>query len=159
MVYSRPSKDQGAAYRRKTRSYQAGPAAMRKVKRVMMAAARGIPRNTPTLVATTSYEMSLTPVWPLMTRIKKTASGAKRTIWRIELMATRMAQYSSSPPARPFQMRTSIAQLLLLAMGGRGREVTNHGNASSKANEDQADTQIALVGEESPCKAKLRDKT
>ena len=30
---------------------------------------------------------------------------------------------------------------------------------ASKANEDQADTQIALVGEESPCKAKLRDKT
>lgn len=38
--------------------------------------------------------------------MKKTARGAKRTICSIELMATRMAQYSPSPPASPVQMRT-----------------------------------------------------
>jgi len=46
----------------------------------MMAAPRGIPKKTPTLVETTLYETSYKPVSPLITRIKKTASGAKRTI-------------------------------------------------------------------------------
>ena len=41
-----------------------------------------------------------------MTRMKKTASGAKNTICRMELTATRMAQYSPSPPAKPVQIKT-----------------------------------------------------
>ena len=41
-----------------------------------------------------------------MTLMKRMASGAYSTICRTELMATRMAQYSLSPPARPVQMRT-----------------------------------------------------
>lgn len=38
--------------------------------------------------------------------MNRIASGAYRTIWRIELTATRIAQYSVSPPARPVQIRT-----------------------------------------------------
>lgn len=41
-----------------------------------------------------------------MTLMKRRARGAKRTICRMELIATRMAQYSESPPARPVQMST-----------------------------------------------------
>jgi hypothetical protein len=43
---------------------------------------------------------------PLITSMKKIAMGAKRTIWRREFTATRIAQYSLSPPARPVQIRT-----------------------------------------------------
>lgn len=45
-----------------------------------------------------------------MTLIKRRAKGAKRTIWRTELTATRMAQYSLSPPARPVQISTMAMQ-------------------------------------------------
>lgn len=64
-----------------------------------MAAPSGIPRKTPTLVATVEYD-TLTPGPPwLITLMKRRASGAKRTIWRKEFTATRIAQYSLSPPA------------------------------------------------------------
>jgi hypothetical protein len=58
-----------------------------------MAAPRGMPRKTPTEVATVVYEMSMVDSEPgLKTRMKRREMGAKRTIWRRELTATRMAQ-------------------------------------------------------------------
>lgn len=45
-----------------------------------------------------------------MMLMKRTARGAKRTIWRREFMATRMAQYSLSPPARLVQTRTCVSR-------------------------------------------------
>jgi hypothetical protein len=58
MVYSRPIRDQGEMMRIKTRSYHSGPASLRREKRVIMAAARGMPRKTATLVATVEYDTS-----------------------------------------------------------------------------------------------------
>lgn len=63
------------------------------VNRVTMAAARGMPKNAATLVATVEYEDEIGVSESLMTLMKKMASGANKTICRIELMATRMAQY------------------------------------------------------------------
>lgn len=71
-----------------------------------MAAPRGIPKKTATLVATTEYEMVCAAVSPLITPIKRMASGAYNIICSSELTATRIAQYSLSPPASPFHMRT-----------------------------------------------------
>ena len=48
---------------------------------------------------------------PLITRRYKIARGAKRTICSMELMATRIAQYSLSPPASPVQIRTIAIHL------------------------------------------------
>lgn len=58
--------------------------------------------------------------------MKRMDRGAKRTIWRMEFMATRMAQYSLSPPARPVQIRTCdvVSQTLL--------EVSNLSSESDK---------------------------
>lgn len=50
--------------------------------------------------------MSMGPSSRLITLMNSSASGAKSTIWRMEFTATRMAQYSLSPPARPVQIRT-----------------------------------------------------
>ena len=73
-------RDQGARYFRKTRSYQSLLTNVRSVRRVMTAAARGIPRKTATLVATTWYEIG-TPLVDLeMTLTNKIASGAYSTI-------------------------------------------------------------------------------
>lgn len=69
-----------------------------------IAAPSGMPRNTATLLAAVEYWKTM--LSPLMTCMKKTPMGAKRTIWRRELTATRMAQYSPSPPARPVQIKT-----------------------------------------------------
>lgn len=41
-----------------------------------------------------------------MTRRNRIVRGAKKTIWRMELMATKMAQYSLSPPANPVHIKT-----------------------------------------------------
>lgn len=41
-----------------------------------------------------------------MTRRNRIARGAKKTICRMELIATKMAQYSLSPPANPVQIKT-----------------------------------------------------
>lgn len=49
-----------------------------------------MPKKTPTFVETTSYETSYTPFSPLIIRIKKTVSGAKRIIYKIELTATKI---------------------------------------------------------------------
>ena len=106
IVYSKPIRDHGEMTRRKTRSYHSGPASLRIEKRVMMAAARGMPRKTATLVATIEYETSREPSSPLMMLMKKMAIGAYRAICRIEFIATRIAQYSLSPPARPFHIST-----------------------------------------------------
>lgn len=76
----------------------------------MIAAPRGMPRNTATLVATVEYDTSREPSSPLITDIKNTDIGAYRAICSIELMATRIAQYSASPPARPFHMSTMAMQ-------------------------------------------------
>jgi len=73
---------------------------------VMMAAASGMPRKTATLFATVEYWISMVLSERLMTLMNSSARGANSTIWSIELMATRMAQYSLSPPARPVQMST-----------------------------------------------------
>lgn len=43
---------------------------------------------------------------PPITWMKNIASGANKTICRIELIATRMAQYSLSPPASLVQTST-----------------------------------------------------
>ena len=68
---------------------------MRMANRVRMAAARGIPRNAATLVATVEYEGEIVEFEWLMTLMKKMARGAKSTICKIELMATKIAQYYS----------------------------------------------------------------
>lgn len=96
--------------RKKTRSYHSDPAILRREKRVMIAAPRGMPRKTATLVATVEYDTSREPSSPLITEIKNTDIGAYRAICSIELMATRIAQYSASPPARPFQINTMAMQ-------------------------------------------------
>lgn len=101
-----PIRDHGAAHFMKTELYQWGEVSFRRVKRVSIAAARGIPRKTATDFATTEYSMPKVPSSPEMTFMKRRARGAKKTIWRMEFRATRMAQYSLSPPARPVQMRT-----------------------------------------------------
>lgn len=41
-----------------------------------------------------------------MTRRNRIARGAKKTICRMELIATKMAQYSLSPPADPVHIKT-----------------------------------------------------
>lgn len=41
-----------------------------------------------------------------MTRRNRMARGAKKTICRMELIATKMAQYSLSPPANPVHIKT-----------------------------------------------------
>src|SRR2546423_6552980 len=69
-------------------------------------------KNTATLFAPTVYEISILRSEPgLMTTRKSKAKGAKSTICDIELMATRIAQYSLSPPARPVQTRTIAMHL------------------------------------------------
>lgn len=69
-------------------------------------------------------------------------------------MATRMAQYSLSPPARPFQMRTWKVSFCLMKMGGCW-EVPYHGDASCEADEDEADAQFGFIWEERPGQTKL----
>lgn len=73
---------------------------------VMIAAPSGMPRKTATLVATVEYETDIVLDEWLMILMNNTARGAYSTIWRTELMATRMAQYWLSPPASPVQIKT-----------------------------------------------------
>lgn len=102
----RPIRDHGAANLRNIWSYHLGLAIFRSANRVTIAVPRGIPRKTATLLATVEYPISSVPSSLLMTLMKSRARGAYSTTWRIELIATRIAQYSLSPPARPVQMRT-----------------------------------------------------
>lgn len=104
MVNRSPMRDNGLIHFRNTWSYHRALVVQRRTKRVRIAAPRGIPRNTATLLAAVLYSNVM--VSPLMTSMKNTPIGAKRTIWRRELMATRIAQYSLSPPARPVQIKT-----------------------------------------------------
>lgn len=73
-------------------------------------------------------------------------------------MATKIAQYSLSPPARPFHIRTySICQLL--TPGGeiieKDNDSTYHGDASCQTHKDKADAEFRLIGEKCPRKAQL----
>ena len=73
-----------------------------------------MPRKTATLLATVAYEtVTALSAW-LITLMKRMARGAYKTICRIELMATRMAQYSLSPPARPVQIKTCASSSVSL---------------------------------------------
>lgn len=92
-------------------------------KRVSIAAPRGIPRKTATDFATVEYWMSKVPSSWEMTFMKSKARGAKKTIWRIELRATRMAQYSLSPPAKPVHIRTWVLFSSVFLKLTRGGEV------------------------------------
>ena len=56
-----------------------------------MAAPRGMPRKTATLVATMEYEIDLAAESPLMTLMKRMASGSLSTICRSELTGTRFS--------------------------------------------------------------------
>ena len=49
---------------------------LRTVNLVKIAAPRGIPRKTATLIATVEYETVMRPLEWLMTRMKRIASGA-----------------------------------------------------------------------------------
>lgn len=106
IVKRSPMRDHGLAHFKKMLSNQAGLKIARSVNRVTIAAPRGIPRNTATLLATTEYDIEISSLEWLMTLINRRASGAKRTICSRELMATSIAQYSLSPPASPVHMRT-----------------------------------------------------
>src|SRR6266480_2263883 len=97
--------DHGEIHLRNFFSYQSGLTA-RMLNLVRAADPSGMPRKTPTLLATVVYETVTLVLPPPITCTNNTASGAYKTICRMELRATRMAQYSSSPPARPVQMRT-----------------------------------------------------
>ena len=68
--------DHGANHFRKVFSYHSGLINFRSVRRVIIAAPRGIPRKTATLVATVSYETATVPFSRLITLIKRMASGA-----------------------------------------------------------------------------------
>ena len=107
MVYSRPISDHGAIHFKNVWSYHVRFVSLSTANRVMMAAPNGMPRNTATLVATVEYETFTAVEESPIIRTNRMASGAYRTICRMELTATRIAQYSVSPPARPVQMRTS----------------------------------------------------
>ena len=67
-----------------------------------------MPRNTATLVATVEYETVISDFEWLMMLMKKIDIGAYSTICRIELMATRIAQYWLSPPAISVQINTLV---------------------------------------------------
>lgn len=104
-------RDHGLRYLRKVFSYHCGLTSFRIAKRVRIAAPRGMPRKTATLVAIVEYEtLTVLPDLP-MTLMNRRASGAYNTICSTELMATRIAQYSLSPPARPVQMSTIAMHL------------------------------------------------
>lgn len=75
-MYRRPMRDQGATHLRKTRSYQSPFATFRTIKRVMIAAPSGIPRNAATLVAIVEYDGVMPDLEWLMTFMKKMAKGA-----------------------------------------------------------------------------------
>lgn len=70
-------------------------------------------------------------------------------------MATKMAQYSSSPPASPVQMRTCTEDQLRRTYEMNSRTITYHGDTSSQADEDQAFSKTFLVWEECPSESKL----
>ncbi len=57
IVKRRPINDHGAAHFRKTLSYRDTLRRLRRPKRVMMAARRGMPTKAATLVATVVYEI------------------------------------------------------------------------------------------------------
>ena len=76
IVNKRPMRDQGAANFRNTLSYHLALVNLRSEKRVTIAAARGMPRNTATLLATVGYSMSKVPSSREMTFMKRRASGA-----------------------------------------------------------------------------------
>ena len=69
-----------------------GTQSLSTAKRVSIAAASGMPRKTATLVATVEYEILISLPLGLNTRMKSRETGAKSTICRRELTATRMAQ-------------------------------------------------------------------
>lgn len=144
IVYSNPMRDHGEMTRRKTRSYHSGPASLRIEKRVIIAAARGIPRKTATLVATIEYETSRAPSSPLMMLMKKMAIGAYRAIWRIELIATRIAQYSLSPPARPFHISTMAIHR---ARPTRIRPTRSSGLSGRNAHAKPSWSVLAIIGD------------
>ena len=80
MVYSRPTSDHGETHFTKVWSYQVGPVRMRTANRVRMAAPKGMPRNTATLVATVVYEAVTVAEDVPIIRMKRMASGAYKTI-------------------------------------------------------------------------------
>ena len=80
MVYSRPISDHGAIHFRIIWSYHVGLVSLRTANRVMMAAPKGMPRNTATLVATVEYEaFTVVEELPIIRR-NRMASGAYRII-------------------------------------------------------------------------------
>jgi hypothetical protein len=117
-------------------------------KRVMMAAARGIPKNAATLVATVEYEGVIVECEWLMTFMKKIARGANKTICRIELMATRIAQYCSRIRKDGNKTRT-----LSTYLGIASRKTSPdqyHGDTTSNTHQNQTFTKARLVWKERP---------
>ena len=90
-------------------------------------------------------------------RMKKTPMGAKRTIWSRELTATRIAQYSLSPPASPVQTKTCERMGELGSVAIDLVESTHHSNASCKPNNDQPLSQLWFIRQESPGQCQLNE--
>lgn len=67
--------DHGASHFRNVSSYHLGLVSARTPKRVIIAAPKGIPKNTATLVATVEYEVSTVEEPPITLR-NKMLSGA-----------------------------------------------------------------------------------
>lgn len=65
-------------------------------------------------------------------------------------MATRMAQYSLSPPARPFQMRT-WASCQPRCLDFKKLELTYHCDTSCESYEDETFTKSSFVWKKCPC--------
>lgn len=118
---------------RNLRSYQSLPINFLKENLVIMAAPRGIPKKTPTLFATGAYSTWTLSVNRPMTLMKRSARGTTSSIWSREFMATRIAQYSLSPPASPVQIKT-IA--IPLAMPTNIKPSRNAGSSGRNAHDD-----------------------
>lgn len=116
--------------------------------RVMMAAARGIPKNAATLVATVEYEGVIVECEWLMMLIKKIAKGANRTICRIELMATRIAQYCSC--VRKDGNKTRTLSTYLRISSRKTSPDQHHGDATSNTHQNQTFTKARLVWKKRP---------
>lgn len=76
MVNRSPIRDHGDSHLMNTSLYHLRPAILRIMYRVTIAAPRGIPRKTATLLATVEYSMDMVPSARLMTFMKRRARGA-----------------------------------------------------------------------------------
>ena len=93
MVKRRPIKDQGLTNFRNFLSYHSGLARSRIGNRMILAAPRGTPKKTATVVAIVEYNTSIVSSDLPVTLMNRIANGPCNTICSTQLIATRIAPY------------------------------------------------------------------